>query len=485
MNIPSPPLLFTSATVLVIVGLLWKTTNIGKREGTLPPGPPTTPILGNLHQFPKDNIYVNATTADRPPNYFIDKVTDGHHTAFARYSSNWKKSRRIITEWFNKEACARRLPIQQAEATQLMFDLVHSPTDFFPLTFRYSNSLITAILAGIRSPRHDSPLVTIVHRMMHKWSSLAEPASQPPLDLIPLLRYVPSRWAPWKVAAHRLHSIQQNIYNAIIRVCDSRLQRDEGNGSAVDEVLPACAERGVSEALLRGVIASIFEGASGTTADFIRTLILLLVKHPQCQEKGQKEIDALLGCERAPRLSDFENLPYVQAIVKEYNGFFLPRGTTILVNIYGMFHDPQAYEDPEIFNPDRYLLSEFGTKENVDDTGRRHDLHYGGGRRICGGMNLANNSMAINTMNLLWAFRLSESIDSESGKVSSVDLNNFAKGLTAGPNPFKCDIVIRSPAHAAIVERDMVQARELFRGFEGAEIPHDVLEDIKRQIDFL
>jgi cytochrome P450 len=45
-----------------------------------------------------------------------------------------------------------------------------------------------------------------------------------------------------------------------------------------------------------------------------------------------------------------------------------------------MFHDPKAHEDPEIFNPDRYLLSEFGTKENVEDTGRCHDLHYGGGR---------------------------------------------------------------------------------------------------------
>jgi cytochrome P450 len=45
-----------------------------------------------------------------------------------------------------------------------------------------------------------------------------------------------------------------------------------------------------------------------------------------------------------------------------------------------MFHDPQAYEDPETFNPDRYLLSEFGTKQSADNTGRRHDLHYGGGR---------------------------------------------------------------------------------------------------------
>lgn len=46
----------------------------------------------------------------------------------------------------------------------------------------------------------------------------------------------------------------------------------------------------------------------------------------------------------------------------------------------GTFHNDQAYEDPHIFNPDRYIQSEFGTKPGVDTTGYRKDLVFGFGR---------------------------------------------------------------------------------------------------------
>lgn len=59
------------------------------------------------------------------------------------------------------------------------------------------------------------------------------------------------------------------------------------------------------------------EGASETTAMFLRSLILRLVASPETQIKAQKEIDAVVGIERAPVPSDFEQLPYVQAIAKE------------------------------------------------------------------------------------------------------------------------------------------------------------------------
>ena len=46
-----------------------------------------------------------------------------------------------------------------------------------------------------------------------------------------------------------------------------------------------------------------------------------------------------------------------------------------------MFHDPDVYEDPEIFNPDRYMASEVGTKQqHENDPGQRNDLSFGGGR---------------------------------------------------------------------------------------------------------
>lgn len=46
----------------------------------------------------------------------------------------------------------------------------------------------------------------------------------------------------------------------------------------------------------------------------------------------------------------------------------------------GMFHDEGVYHEPEVFNPDRFLTSEYGTKAHVDDFGLRHNLAFGSGR---------------------------------------------------------------------------------------------------------
>jgi len=43
-------------------------------------------------------------------------------------------------------------------------------------------------------------------------------------------------------------------------------------------------------------------------------------------------------------------------------------------------HDESIYERPDDFWPDRYILSEFGTKPGVDTTDFRHTLPYGSGK---------------------------------------------------------------------------------------------------------
>ena len=40
------------------------------------------------------------------------------------------------------------------------------------------------------------------------------------------------------------------------------------------------------------------------------------------------------------------------------------------------------YENPHIFDPERYLHSEFGTKPGVDTSAFRNDLVFGAGR-VC------------------------------------------------------------------------------------------------------
>jgi hypothetical protein len=44
-----------AAFAAVFAAFLIKLLRIGRREKGLPPGPPTVPILGNLHLFPKEH----------------------------------------------------------------------------------------------------------------------------------------------------------------------------------------------------------------------------------------------------------------------------------------------------------------------------------------------------------------------------------------------------------------------------------------------
>ena len=53
----------------------------------------------------------------------------------------------------------------------------------------------------------------------------------------------------------------------------------------------------------------------------------------------------------------------------------------------GILHDPEVHEDPEIFNPDRYMESDAAIdKGHPNDIGQRDDLTFGGGRVIIYGL---------------------------------------------------------------------------------------------------
>lgn len=86
--------------------------------------------------------------------------------------------------------------------------------------------------------------------------------------------------------------------------------------------------------------------------------------YPEAQRKGQEEIDRVIGNKRLPTFSDRDNLPYINAMVKEIlrwhpvvptnlphvsthddmcHGYFIPKGSIVLANIWFVQPIPYLY----------------------------------------------------------------------------------------------------------------------------------------------
>lgn len=123
---------------------------------------------------------------------------------------------------------------------------------------------------------------------------------------------------------------------------------------------------------------SLFGAGSDTSAASLQSFILAMTTFgKEVQLKAWEEIDRVVGSDRSPTWSDEANLPYVRAIVKEvlrwrpvavlggqphasikddmYNGYYIPKGATMLGNLWAIHSNPDDFPEPDHFRPERFL----------------------------------------------------------------------------------------------------------------------------------
>ncbi|XP_022940482.1 cytochrome P450 CYP82D47-like isoform X3 [Cucurbita moschata] len=170
-------------------------------------------------------------------------------------------------------------------------------------------------------------------------------------------------------------------------------------------------------------LAMILGGFHTNTTDMIWALSLLL-NRDEAYEKLQKELDEHVGRDRAVSESDVKNLIYLQAVVKEtlrmypagplsvpresiedctVAGYHIPAKTRLWVNLYKLQRDPNVWENPNEFYPERFLT----TQKNFDVKGRNPQLiPFGGGRRICPGATFSLQLLHLSLARLLHEFEI-------------------------------------------------------------------------------
>nr|XP_054754753.1 cytochrome P450 2C15-like [Lytechinus pictus] len=168
-------------------------------------------------------------------------------------------------------------------------------------------------------------------------------------------------------------------------------------------------------------VFDLFIAGSETTSSSLLWFILVMASITDVQEKIITEIDRVVGRERAPCIDDRKDMPYTDATITEVlrfrpvapigvghatakdveiRGYTIPKRTMILINIVALHLDPNLWENPEEFNPDRFL-SEDGK------TVIKHDAFtvFGAGRRVCLGEQLARMELFLFATTLMQRFR--------------------------------------------------------------------------------
>ncbi|KAK3028038.1 hypothetical protein RJ639_038759 [Escallonia herrerae] len=180
----------------------------------------------------------------------------------------------------------------------------------------------------------------------------------------------------------------------------------------------------LSDTEIKALLLDLFTAGTDTSSSTVEWAIAELLRHPKILARVQLELDAVVGPGRPVTEADLPHLTFLQAVVKEtfrlhpstplslprmaaedceINGYFIPKGSTLLVNVWAIARDPDMWSEPLAFRPERFLPG--GEKPNADVKGNDFEvIPFGAGRRICAGMSLGLRMVQLLTATLLHAF---------------------------------------------------------------------------------
>ncbi|KAI0516226.1 hypothetical protein KFK09_008898 [Dendrobium nobile] len=489
LSILLPAILSALFLILLIKRFtLHKTSN----PTNLPPGPWKIPIIGNLHQllgehphrrlqnlantygpllhlklgeinlivitsrdFVRDIFTTHDVKFASRPKLMAGKIIFYNHTnvGFAPYSKTWSKLRKICTlELLSLKRVMSLKFIREEEGNNLVEKIRtagRSPVNLSVMLLSLSNVTIVRAAIGKGSAQQQRFLLA-----MKKTFKYLSGFSM--VDLFPSWSFL-GEISGLRHEMERLHMEMDVVLNEIIEEHEGKkLDGDDTNEDLVDVLLriKRSGEMNLSLTMenIKGVLLDLFVAGTETSSTTLVWAMTELIRHPKVMQKAQYEVRKALNGKMRIEEGDIHKLHYINQVIKEtlrlhpptplmvprlccetveLAGYTVPVESWVMINIWAMMRDPKYWEDPEIFQPERF-------EEKAIDFGVANFefIPFGGGRRICPGMSFALASMELWLAQLLFYFdwelpggRSSQELDVE---------EDFAQILTRKTDLYLC-----------------------------------------------
>ncbi|RUS72598.1 hypothetical protein EGW08_019633 [Elysia chlorotica] len=401
-------------------------------------------------------------TQDRPVDLSSQILGEEDHGLMSSRGDNWKEQRAtalsILRELgLGKNVLATKTEEEVAIYIERLSSLQGKATDFRPLISAAVSNIICSIVFGHRFDYGDEYFNRIMENLNKFGAKLPHPLifyaatyiKKLPADIFGLKE--------WLACIDELYTnficlqtnkIKEsyspdtdphNFIHAYLKLM--RQKQESGTPTYLDE--PNLVSN----------VKSIFGAGTETTGTTINWCVLYCLHHPAIQDKVFQEIDSHVGTARSPRMSDMAQLPFLTAVIREtlrirgvlpimarevtrsfqLQGYLIPEGSQIIFNLKSALMDPDTWENPDEFLPERFL----------DSDGRlvkpSEFIPFAIGRRVCPGESMALMELHLFLASMFQRFRFEP-------EDSSAELPSLTGifGVTLSPRPYKVRFVTRA-----------------------------------------
>ncbi|KAJ9552669.1 hypothetical protein OSB04_016714 [Centaurea solstitialis] len=453
-------LIVTTTCLIIFVYFVLNKRTKGSKPLNLPPGPPKLPLIGNIHQLagllphrafrdlaqkhgPIMHLQLGQISAviisspqlakealkthdialaDRPNTFASELVLYGTtDVALSSYGDYWRQMKKICTlELLSAKRVQSFGPIREQELDRFIEFLRLScgkPINIHKTVTKGINNVVCKASFG-KNCKQQHALLEFLDELARVNSGFYVADLFPDFKFLYVVSGLRSKLM-------KLHKTLDKIFDDIFEEHEGRRKHGEPQEEDLLEVLLKIKEEDglefpITNNNIKAIFVDLFGGGTDTSSTTIEWAMTEMIKHPSVMEKVQQEVrKAFHGKTKITEL-DTQGLSYLQLVIKEtlrlhppiplllprvcreqckIGGYDIPIKMKVIINAWACSTNPEFWEDPEDFRPERF--------ENtlIDFKGTHHHyIPFGSGRRMCPGITFGLVSVELFLAQMLYNF---------------------------------------------------------------------------------
>ncbi|KAG0696985.1 cytochrome P450 [Suillus ampliporus] len=328
-----------------------------------------------------------SSVADRPHKIAAGEIfSGGLRLAFISFGDRFRRMRRALHTHLQLKAVEAYEPLQMSHAKNTVLDILNDPCNFRNHAITYFKSFaattIMKVVYGSTTPTlaTDARMIE-VYKLMDFTNRTMRPDAYYLVDSIPWLRHLPWYGRQLKRGFEKMKQHHVGQLNCVKEQMQSNV--DIGP-SFMKYMLESSDDHGLTEVETAFLGGTFFGAGFDAISSSICIVLLAAARFPEEQAKVQVDLDAVIGRHRAPTFADQGSLIRLHAFISEALRWRTPVPS-------GLAH-----------------------RTSKDVIWATHQGNYCipagttvyGNHCVCPGQHLANRSVFINALLILWAFRL-------------------------------------------------------------------------------